>query len=186
MPIAETLSRTKTKVRSLDIVCGNTFSAQNGGRRLATALERWTCITDLRLVDAGMESLQILLLESIPKMLVLKKLYLAIRNCDHRDRLFDMVARCIERPHGVIVELILDMVRTPDNTSMVGLAPALRRLKVFQFYGPILTSEQIGQLSGIAEACDTLEEFRCDLPGNMLTHDFKARLFVNFVQNFQV
>jgi hypothetical protein len=57
--IVETLSRTKTKVQRLEIMCGSTFPAQNGGRRLATALERCTCITELRLVDAGMESLQI-------------------------------------------------------------------------------------------------------------------------------
>ena len=37
VPIVDTFSRTNTKVQSLEILFGNTFSA--GGRRLATALE---------------------------------------------------------------------------------------------------------------------------------------------------
>ena len=45
--IVETLSR--TKVQSLTIRFDYTSSLQNGGRRLATALERCTCITELNL-----------------------------------------------------------------------------------------------------------------------------------------
>ena len=42
------------------------------------------------------------------------------------------------------------------NMSIVGLAPALRRLKVIRFHCDI-SSQQIGQLSGIVADCYTLE-----------------------------
>jgi hypothetical protein len=79
-PIVDTLSRTNTKVQSLKIGLDETFSLQNGGRQLATALGRCTFITQLRLdVRPGvdLEFFQILLVESIPTMLGLKKLEIA-------------------------------------------------------------------------------------------------------------
>ena len=46
-PIVETLSRTNTKVQSLDIHSYGTFSLQNGGRQCTTAVGRCTCTTEL-------------------------------------------------------------------------------------------------------------------------------------------
>ena len=83
MTIIETLSR--TEVQSLQISFNGTFSLHTttGGRRLATpALIRCTCITELRLVflffDDQVECFQILWIESIPKMLGVKKFELNI------------------------------------------------------------------------------------------------------------
>jgi hypothetical protein len=75
-PIVEILPR--TKIQSLDIRFISTSSMRNGGTRFATALERCTCITELRLEftarnDQIMEFFPILFLDSIPKMLRLKK-----------------------------------------------------------------------------------------------------------------
>ena len=70
-PIVEILSR--TKVQSLNLAFDKASFLQNGGRRLATALERCTFITELKLkylcIDDRMEAIQVLFLESIPKML---------------------------------------------------------------------------------------------------------------------
>ena len=66
VPIVETLSRTNTKVQGLMLDCSSNFSAETGGRRLATALARCTCITELSLKfdfcnhQVEMESFQIL------------------------------------------------------------------------------------------------------------------------------
>jgi hypothetical protein len=58
---------------------------------------------------------------------------------------------------------------------IVGLTPALRRLKVIRFLSHVaaLTSQQIGEMSEVAADCETLEEFGYH-PGNMSTDDFKA------------
>ena len=57
---------------------------------------------------------------------------------------------------------------------MVGLAPALRRLKVIRFIGGALTAQHIRELSGVAAECDTLEEFCYNLSQRWSTNDFKA------------
>ena len=133
-PIVETLSR--TNVKTLWLNCSSNFSAETGGRQLATALERCTCITKFRLGfgpsnhQVEMECLQILFLKSIPKMLGLKKLLLEINDHVYQEGFFDIVGQCIEGHQGVIEELELTFESAPVNLSIVGLAPALRRLKV--------------------------------------------------------
>jgi hypothetical protein len=184
VPIMETLSR--TKIKSLNLVFGETYSLQNGGRQLATALEKCSCITDLQLHfedEVELEFFQILLGESIPKMLGLKKFELHVGLLDqqfHR-QFFDMVGQCIGLHQGEIEELALYFTSASVNSSIVGLMPALRRLKVIQFYGhAALTSQQIGELLGIVGDCDALEEFgynMSDLPeslGGISTDDLKA------------
>jgi len=98
------------------------------------------------------------------------------------------VGQCIELHQGEIEELTLCFFGSASvNNSIVGPTPALRRLKEIRFYGLNLISQKIGELSGIAVGCDTLEEFGynlsyCDtleefdygFPGNMSTDDFKA------------
>jgi hypothetical protein len=80
-PIIEILSLNVTKVQRLSITTPLISSMTNGGRRFATALERCTCITELRLdlaIRDTPEFFQMLFIESIPKMLGLKKIELAI------------------------------------------------------------------------------------------------------------
>ena len=92
VPIVEALAHTKVQI--LHILFGNIFSLQNRGSQLATALERCTCITKLRLElhsydDHQVEFFQILFVESIPKMLELKKFDLYV--IQHSDqKLFDI------------------------------------------------------------------------------------------------
>ena len=190
VPIVETLAR--TKVQSLKIVCGkevqsprihfrSNLSLQNGGRRLATALERCTCITELKLkfprYNDEVEFIQILLVESIPKMLGLKKLELEIKR--HVDQqFFDMMGQCIGGHQGEIEELRLRFLVSSVNISIAGLAPALRRLKVIEFHKfTALTSKQIRELSAVVADCDTLEEFGYNLTNLVVRisdDDFKA------------
>ena len=170
--IVETLSR--TKVQSLQIPFRSPCTLQNEGRQLTTALERCTCITELELEfpDQG-ELFQHLLLESIPKMLGLKKLELEM-DYPADQQFFDIAGQCIGLHQGEIEELILMCHDSTMNSSIVGLAPALRRLKVIYFQNfKKLSSQQIGELSGIAADCDTLEEFWCDLDDIKSTDDFK-------------
>ena len=81
-PIVEALYR--TKVQSLVVRFHSALSLQNGGRRFAAALERCTCITELRLqmpfYGDQVDFFQILLAEAIPKVLGLKKLHLQMRH----------------------------------------------------------------------------------------------------------
>ena len=73
---------------------------------------------------------------------------------------FDMMGQCIGGHQGEIEELRLRFPCSSVNSSIVGLAPALRRLKVIKFGGrAALTLQEIRELSGIAANCDTLEEF---------------------------
>jgi hypothetical protein len=174
-PIVESLSR--TKVQSLTIHFFVNSSVRNGIRQLATALERCTCITELRIIFPcyhQVEFFQILLVESIPKMLGLKKLELQI-NLRSDQQFFDMVGQCIGGHQGEIEELRVIFFTVAVNSSIVGLAPALRRLKVIQFDG-LLTLQRISELSDVAADCDALEEFGYNLsPRNgMPTENFKA------------
>ena len=170
--IIETLPR--TKVESLEIHFQSAFSLQNGGRRLATALQRCTSITELKLdfpsYNDQVEFFQILLVESIPKMLGLKKLELET-GCHYDQGFFDMVGRCIGGHQGEIEEMRLVFSLSSVNISIVGLAPALRRLKVIRFTAP-LTSQQFGELSDVAADCETLEEFSSR--NSQSSDDFKA------------
>ena len=82
---------------------------------------------------------------------------------------------------GEIEELRLICSSVSVNSSLiVGLAPALRRLRVIKFHGAGLSSQQIGELLGIVGDCDALEEFSCNMsqstesPGGISTDDFKA------------
>ena len=175
--IVETLSR--TKVQSLVIRFRSPVSLLNGGRRFATALERCNSITELWLKFSSyvdqLQLFQILLIESIPKLLGLKKLDLEMN--DHVDQqFFDMMGQCIGGHEGEVEELRLMFYGSSVNLSIVGLAPALRRLKVIHFGGyAALTLQRIGELSGIAEDCDALEEFGCNLsPPSISSDDFKA------------
>ena len=174
-PIVEILSR--TKVQSLTLAFDEASFLQNGGRRLATALERCTCITELKLkylcIDDRMEVIQILFLESIPKMLGLKKLQLGVLGRVGQG-FADMVGRCIGGHQGEIERLTFDGRCLPSENSLVRLAPALRRLKVIEFVGFPLRSQQIAELSGVVAECDTLEEFCYDLSQRMPTDEFKA------------
>jgi len=95
-------------------------------------------------------------------------------------------------PQGEIEELsLLTALPNGVNMSIVGLAPALRRLKVIRLYiFKVLSSQQIGELSGIAADCDTpLEEFGYSLlyclDHGMSTNDL-SKPFVNFGQDFRV
>ena len=185
-PIVNILSR--TKVQSLKLLFdGETFSLQNGGRQLATALERCTCITELKLHfpyhinEVELELIQILLVESIPMMLGLKKFELAIHLLDqHVDQgFFDMVGQCIRGHKGEIEELRLRCCTSSfvNSSLIVGLAPALRRLRVIKFHGAGLSSQQIGELLGIVGDCDALEEFSYNLVtprGGMPTENFNS------------
>ena len=185
-PIVSRLYRTNIEVLILNIYFDDTFSLQNGGRQLATAFERCTCITELQLhimdddevevEDDVLEFFQILLVESIPKMLGLKKFELDIdpfdEQCDHQ--FFDMVGQCFELHQGEIEELTLDFGTVPSvNTSIFGLTPALESLKVIRFRGATLTSQHMGELLGIAADCDALEEFHYNL-SHQSTDYFKA------------
>jgi hypothetical protein len=92
-----------TKIQSLRINFRSTSYLQNGGRRLATALERCTCITELKLkfprYNDPVEFIQTLLVESIPKMLGLKKLELEIYG-SFDQQFFDMVGQYIGGHQG--------------------------------------------------------------------------------------
>jgi hypothetical protein len=181
-PIFETLSR--TTVQSLKVIVRSTFSLQNGGRQLATALERCTCITELRLEfssyndQAEVEFFEILLVESIPKMLGLKKLELEMLN----QQFFDMVGQCVGGHQGEIEEVRLKWYSSPffstssvESSSIVGLAPALRRLKVIHFHsGSLLMAPQMGELWDIVRDCDSLEEFGYNLTDSLYTSGFRA------------
>jgi len=152
------------------------FSLKNEGRRLA--LERCTCITDLQLEFPSnsdqVELFQSLLLESIPKILGLKIFGLEI---DYRanQQFFDVVGECIGGHQGEIEELILMFRVSTLNLSIVGLTPALRRLKVVQFNNyTALSSHQNGELLGIAADCDTLEEFGYSQRNRLPRDDSKA------------
>jgi hypothetical protein len=165
--IMDTLAR--TKVESLEIRFRDTFNLQNRDSRIrsiATALERCTCITDLRLTfasyDYQLEFFQLLLVRSIPEMVGLKKLELDMDHFHFDQAMFGMVGQCIGWHEGEIEELRLKWTSNSVNlSSIVGLAPALRRLKVFRLYsyGPALTLQQIGELSVVGEDCYALEEF---------------------------
>ena len=179
--IMETLSR--TKVQNLNIRLHSPFTLQNGGRRFTTALERCTCITELRLefppYNDQVEFFQqvLLLLDSIPKMLGLKKVVLQI-SCSVDRQFFDLVGQCIGGHQGEIEELRLIFNLSSVNSSMVGLAPALRRLKVIRFHGyAALTLHAMDELSGVVADCDSLEEFCYNLAllsRGLHTEDFKA------------
>ena len=176
--IVDTLSRTNTNVQSLTILLEYPVSVQRGGRQFATVLGRCTCITKLRLKlgfydHVDLKFFQFLLVESIPTMLGLKKLEIEIRDQFTLQGFDVMMGQCIELHQGEIEKLTIDMRSPSVNMSIVGLAPALRRLKVIKLYGLKLTPQQIGELSGIAADCDTLEEFGCNLY-QVSTHDFKA------------
>ena len=188
--IMEALSR--TKVQSLKISFYSPFSLQNGGRQLATALERCACITELRLeirsYNDQVDFFQILLLESIPKMMGLKKLELDINSrCDQQ--FYDMVGHCIGGHQGELEELrlICSSSSSVNSSSIVGLAPALKRLKVIRldgFYAP-LTLQEMGKLSDVAAGCGALEEFGYNLvrlSQEMSTEAFKA--ICQFVSKF--
>ena len=195
-PIMETLSR--TKVQSLKICfCKPIFTLHNRGqnrrgRRLATALERCTCITELQLelqsYNDRVEFFQILFVESIPKMLGLKKFELRI-NRRYDQRFFDMVGHCIGGHQGELEELrlICSSSSSVNSSSIVGLAPALKRLKVIRldgFYAP-LTLQEMGKLSDVAAGCGALEEFGYNLvrlSQEMSTEAFKA--ICQFVSKF--
>ena len=177
-PIVEALSG--TKVQSLKIHFHSTFSLQNGGRRLATALERCTGITELRLklpqYSYQMEFFQILLVESIPKMLGLKELEVGI-NPPFDQQFFDVLGQSIVGHQGEIEVLRLMFNFCSVNSSIVGLAPALRRLKVIQYDGwTHLTPQQTCELSGNVADCDALEEFDYNLArlSRGSIEDFKA------------
>ena len=91
--------------------------------------------------------------------------------------LFDLVGRCIGEHQGEIEEMILLFNFSVNSSSIVGLAPALRRLKVIRFHGySALTLQQIDELSGIVADCDALEEFDCyfSTRRGMSTEEFKA------------
>ena len=185
------MSRTDTKVQRLNIVVDGSLSLQEGGRQVATALARCTCIIDLRLRflnenPVELEFFQLLLVESIPKILGLKKFWLSIDLSD--GHIVDMVGQCIGLHQGKIENLALDMSSFSVNSSIVGLTPALRRLKVIEFYGAPLTSQQTGELSGIVADCDTLEEFCYNLHENLWMEYplMISKPFVNFYQNVQV
>jgi hypothetical protein len=83
-----------------------------------------------------------------------------------------VVGGCIEGHHGLIEELILDLEFAHVNSSIVGLAPALRRLKAIGFRDPALTPHQIGELLEGAADCETLEEFSFARSNSI--DDFKA------------
>ena len=177
VPIIETLAR--TKVQSLTMLFRNPSTLQNGGRRIVTALERCTWITDLRL-DFSFYNAQvdfpILLVGSIPKMVGLKKFELKM-NYRFVPAMFDMLGQCIGGHEGEIEELRLISEHTFENSSwIVGLAPALRRLKVFRFHSRLgkLTSEQICGLSDVVGDWDALEEFDYCNFSVMSTKEFKA------------
>ena len=176
VPIVETLSRTKVQSLRLDFLSPCTL--QNGRRRLGTALERCSCITDLRLDFPGRnyqaEFFQILFVESIPKMLGLKKLEISVQFPVDQG-FFDMMGQCIGGHQGEIEELRLTFHCTPANSSsIVGLASALSRLKVIRFDGlAALRSQQISELSSVAAECDALEEFGYN-PRAMESTAFKA------------
>jgi len=91
---------------------------------------------------------------------------------------FDLMGQCIGGHEGEIEELRLILHSTSVNlSSIVGLALALRRLKVIRFEGyscPELTSQQISELSEIASDCDALEEFGYNLGQQMDNEDFKS------------
>ena len=119
-------------------------------------------------------------------MLGLKKLELAIDLFDRH--IVHMVRQCIGLHQGEIEELALTIRSASVITSIVGLTPALRRLKVIEFYGAPLTSQQTGELSGIVADCDTLEEFCYNLHENLWMEYplMISKPFVNFYQNVQV
>jgi hypothetical protein len=179
VPLVEALS--STKVQNLTISFRGACTLQNGGRRLANALERCTSISNLRIDFLSQNAQLILLLESIPKMLGLRFFELDI-NYRFDKRIFDIVGQCIGGHRGEIEELKLilhdSISANPTNTSIVGLAPALRRLKVIRLhFGSRLTAWQIGELSGIVADCDNLEEFCYNLTNfedNTSIDDFKA------------
>ena len=107
-------------------------------------------------------------------MLGLKKLVLGMYFPVDR-QFFDMMGQCIGGHQEEIEELSLIFTSV---SSIVGLTPVLRRLKVIRFDGLVaLTSQQISELSGVAADCDTLEEFGYNLfceTRQMSTEDFKA------------
>jgi hypothetical protein len=67
-----------------------------------------------------------------------------------------------------------------NSSSIVGVTPALKRLKVIQFGGDaVLTSQQISEMSGVAADCDSVEEFGFR---EISTEDIKATYLSTFVQ----
>ena len=102
-------------------------------------------------------------------MLGLKKLVLGMYFPVDR-QFFDMMGQCIGGHQEEIEELSLIFTSV---SSIVGLTPVLRRLKVIRFDGLVaLTSQHISELSDVAADCDTLEEFGYN-PG-MESTAFKA------------
>ena len=86
------------------------------------------------------------------------------------------MGQCIGVHQGELEELRLKIDFSSGNlSSIVGLAPALRRLKVIRLhsYGSALPLQQMGELSGVAGDCDALEEFDCNF-SRMSTEEFKA------------
>ena len=90
------------------------------------------------------------------------------------------MGQCIGVHQGELEELRLKIDFSSGNlSSIVGLAPALRRLKVFRFHSRLgkLTSEQICGLSDVGEDCDALEEFDyrfSEMSSEMSFGEFKA------------
>ena len=82
------------------------------------------------------------------------------------------VMQCNTSVETLIVNVALDSEFASVNLSIVGLAPAPRRLKVIRFSGAALTSQQIGVLSEGAADCETLE--RITFAWSKSTDDFKA------------
>ena len=111
-------------------------------------------------------------------MLGLKRLELELdRRFDQQ--FFDMVGQCIRLHQGEIEELRLVLNFSSVGSSIVGLAPALRRLKVIWFDGfAALTLLELCGVSGIVADCDALEEFGYmqlfRWPRGMSTDEFKS------------
>jgi hypothetical protein len=121
-----------------------------------------------------------LLIEAISKMLGLKKLELTI-DVHAGQQFFDIVGQCIGGHQGEIEELRLIFHFAFVNSSIVGMVPDLRRLKVIQL-DCSLTLQTISELSGVAADCGALEEFGY----NLSPQDGISTPFVNFVPNFHV
>jgi hypothetical protein len=96
-------------------------------------------------------------------------------------------------PQGEIEELsLLTALPNGVNMSIVGLAPALRRLKVIRLciFLKFYHHNKLVSCRGIAADCDTLEEFGYSLYFTVWIHgmstDDLSKPFVNFGQDFQV
>jgi hypothetical protein len=87
------------------------------------------------------------------------------------------VGQCIGVHQGELEELRLKIDFSSGNlSSIVGLAPALRRLKVIRLHSyktSALTLQQMDELSGVVADCDALEEFDYNF-AMMYTEEIKA------------